>query len=275
MRNVKQQMVWAAVLCTSISFFPEAAFAQGKCQEVKGRFNDIYQGGPTSSGIITNAGALNGTTLTVFNTAAFPTPESTIVSYAADLCYRKEQHMKQITAIALGMLSIVPGLLSPGIAQGATEEIITFDVALDCRTFNYNRGVPLDQIVRGDGFILSGKIFPAGTLLSGSQTNDPNAPGSIGTFVSRGTTTGTLAEHLANPNVPGVFVTEYLLLNNGRGLVGDGWFAPGGTNQTAITGGWGAFRGAGGEMSFATIGTNGTGCPNQRATIILVKQAPK
>ena len=146
---------------------------------------------------------------------------------------------------------------------------------MDCRTFNYSRGVPLEQVVRGDGYILTAKIFPAGTLRPGSQSNDPNAPGSIGTFVTRGTSTGTLAEHLANPNAPAVFVTGYLLLNDGRGLVGDGWFAPGGANQTAITGGWGAFRGASGEMYFAAIGTNRTGCPNQRATIILVKHAPK
>ena len=78
----------------------------------------------------------------------------------------------------------MPGCL----AHGATEKRITLDVALDCRTFSYNRGVPLEQIVRGDGYILSAKVFPAGTLPSGPQTNDPNAPGSIGTFVTRGTT---------------------------------------------------------------------------------------
>jgi hypothetical protein len=133
----------------------------------------------------------------------------------------------------------------------------------------------LDQIVRGDGFILSGKIFPAGSLSAGRQNNDPNMAGSIGAFVTRGTTTATLAEHLANPDAPGVFVTEYLVFNDGRGLVGDGWIAPGGANQTAITGGWGVFRAASGEMGIATIGTNSTGCPNQRATILLVKQAPK
>jgi len=183
--------------------------------------------------------------------------------------------MRKMIVIALGVVSIMPGLVFTTTAEGATEETMIVDVALDCRAFNYNRGVPLDQIVRGDGFIAAAKIFPAGSLLSGPQSNDPSAPGSIGSLVSRGTTTGSLAEHLANPNAPGVFVTSYLLLNDGRGLVGDGWFAPGGANQTAVTGGWGGFRGASGEMSFATIGTNGTGCPNQRITIILVKQAPK
>ena len=97
-------------------------------------------------------------------------------------------------------------------------------MALDCRTFNYTRGLTLDQIVRGDGFIINGKIFRASTLDPGTQSNDPNDPGSIGTYVSRGTSTGTLAEHLANPESPGVFATQYVPAEprpsaSGRGLV--------------------------------------------------------
>ena len=180
--------------------------------------------------------------------------------------------MKRIAGI---VLAIVSGVFVPCKAQGA-EETIAVDVALDCRTFKYNRGVPLEQIVPGDGYILTAKVFPAGTLRFGPQANDPDAPGSLGTFVTRGTTNATLAEHIANPNKPGVFETSYLLLNDGSsGLVSNGWFAPGGANRAAITGGWGAFRGASGEMSFVSIGTNSTGCENGRTTIVLVKQAPK
>ena len=183
--------------------------------------------------------------------------------------------MKRLTGIALAIASMVSGLFIPCFAQGATEETMTFDVALDCRTFKYNRGVPLEQIVPGDGYILSGKIFPAGTLRLGAQMNDPNAAGSIGTLVTRGTTNATLAEHLANPNSPGVFETGYLLLGDRGGLVSNGWFAAGGANKAAIGGGWGSLRGATGELSFSSLGTNGTGCENSRATIILVKHAPK
>ena len=183
--------------------------------------------------------------------------------------------MKRLTRIALGMASAVFGLFIPCFAQAAIEETITFDVALDCRTFKYNRGIPLEQIVPGDGYIITAKVFPAGTLRWGPQMNDPNAAGSIGTFVTRGTTNATLAEHLANPNSPGVFETGYLLLGDRGGLVSNGWFAPGGANKAAISGGWGSFRGASGEISFASIGTNTTGCENSRATITLVKHTPK
>src|SRR5262245_54741471 len=113
--------------------------------------------------------------------------------------HMKRRGMNRTVGLALGVLSMAPCWL----AQGATEETMTLDVAVDCRVFGYNRGVPLEQIVRGDGYIISGKVFPAGTLRPGPQTNDPNAPGSIGVLVSRGTTNATLAEHIANPNVPG------------------------------------------------------------------------
>ena len=128
---------------------------------------------------------------------------------------------------------------------------------------------------RGDGNILNGKLFPAGTLKPGDQKNDPNDPGSIGDSVDRGTSTATLVEHIANPDKYGVFSTSYFLLYDGRGLVSDGWYKPSRAIQYAITGGMGAFRGASGEWSGVDIGTNSTGCPNTRITISLEKQAPK
>jgi hypothetical protein len=135
------------------------------------------------------------------------------------------------------------------------------DVALDCRAFNYSRGIPLAEIVRGDGFIINGKIFPAGTLRPGNDLNDP---GSIGDWVSRGTSTATLAEHVANPESIGIFSTNYYLLNDGRALVSEGWFKPAGVGRAAITGGMGAFSGTSGEVSGVNISTNSTGCPNTR-----------
>ena len=134
-----------------------------------------------------------------------------------------------------------------GAVQAATEETITVDVADDGRTFDYNRGIPLAQIVRGDGFIISGKIFAAGTLRPGTQSNDPNDPGSIGNWLARGTSTGSLAEHLANPTSPAIFWSQYLMLNNGM-LVSEGWFAPSGANEAALIAGTRAFRGASGEL---------------------------
>lgn len=191
---------------------------------------------------------------------------------------------KVISLMALGLIVLSLGAILTAFpsgfefesaAQTDTERTIVLDVAIDCRKFNYNRGVPLEEIVRGDGYIISGKVFPAFTLQPGEQSNDPNDPGGIGTYVERGTSTGTLAEHLANPTSPGVFQTFYVLFDDGRMLVGEGWFAPSGANQAAVTGGVGALSGVTGEMSATDIGTNVTGCPNSRFTIKLKKQAPR
>ena len=176
-----------------------------------------------------------------------------------------------LTSLSLaGIVGIFPGL-----AVAGNEKTLRFDVASDCRTFNYARGFPLDQIVRGDGFIMNGKIFPADSLPSGVQSNDPTAAGSIGTLVARGNSTATLAEHLANPQAPGVFWTQYFMLNGGNMLVSEGWFAPSGANMSALVGGTGDFRGVGGEVFVTNIGTNATGCANARVTIVLEKNETK
>ena len=52
---------------------------------------------------------------------------------------RKEQHMKRITKItlfALGLagLASVALLVSPALVKAANENILTFDIACDCRT---------------------------------------------------------------------------------------------------------------------------------------------
>ena len=123
--------------------------------------------------------------------------------------------------------------------------------------------------------MINGKIFPADRLPTGLQSNDPTAAGSIGTLVARGTSTATLAEHLANPQAPGVFWTQYFMLNGGNMLISEGWFAPGGANMAALVGGTGEFRGAGGEVFVTNIGTNATGCPNSRVTIVFERNLNK
>ncbi|HUS05041.1 MAG TPA: hypothetical protein VMZ52_02005 [Bryobacteraceae bacterium] len=190
--------------------------------------------------------------------------------------------MKRITKISLfaiglvvlvGLTGIVPGFpsLAPAV-QADTEETLTLDVAIDCRTFNFNRGISEDQFVRGDSFIANGTIFRGGTLLPGAQSNDPNASGSIGDFIEHGTMAATLAEIIAGKRP--AFVANWLhLLKDGRGLVADGPHPDSG--PMAVVGGMGGFSGASGEVIVEIIGTNNTGCPNVRSTFHLKKQAPK
>lgn len=178
--------------------------------------------------------------------------------------------------VVLGLAGFLHGFPSYVGAQPPNlNDPLILDVAEDCNKFNYMRGLTLDQIVRGDGFIAGGKIFPPGTLPAGEATNDPNASGSIGNWVARGTSTDTLAGHIAHPNLPAVFFTQYLLLNDGRGLIGEGWFAPSGANQTSITGGLGNLKGTSGEMFTEVLGTNVTECGNYHLTFEFVRHGPR
>src|SRR5438552_11347069 len=61
------------------------ASAQDNCQKVKATFTDVYNGGCCTYGTITQGGFLNGTTITAYNSAAFPTPDPATASFTANL----------------------------------------------------------------------------------------------------------------------------------------------------------------------------------------------
>jgi hypothetical protein len=183
-----------------------------------------------------------------------------------------------LSLFALGLVVCGPGDILPGFPSGlglktaeaaASKHRITWDVAIDCRTWRFNSGTSFQDFGRGDGFIANGKIFPARTLPSGVQSNDPNDPGSIGTWVERGTMAATLVEIVAGTR-PAFFGTWYHLLDDGPGLVADGPHPD--TGPMAVIGGMGAFSGASGELSAEIIGTNITGCPNLRLTVNLKRK---
>ena len=182
-----------------------------------------------------------------------------------------------LVAITLGLTGFLPGLPSQfGVqttVQAKDDTTIKLDVAIDCRTWRNNLGISFDDMAPGDSFIANGKIFPARTLLAGDATNDPNARGSIGGWIQRGTMAATLAEILAGKR-PAFFATWFHLLDDGRGFVADGPHPDSG--PMAVVGGTGGLSGARGEISEVTIiGTNITGCPNMRIIVNLKKDAPK
>jgi hypothetical protein len=152
--------------------------------------------------------------------------------------------------------------LGAGTAEtAAARSHLSWDVAIDCRTWRFNLGISSADFGRGDSFIANGKIFPARTIPSGDQSNDPNDRGSIGNWVERGTMAATAAEIGAGTR-PAFFATWYHFLDDGLGLVADGPHPDAG--PMAIIGGMGALNGASGELDVKIIGTNITGCPNLR-----------
>jgi hypothetical protein len=186
----------------------------------------------------------------------------------------KEQHMKRITSMSL-FASGLAGLAAvavfglPDVVKGRDDPstLTVVDVACDCRTGSKG----FFSGTREDGlFIVSGKVFPAGTLPSGDATNDPTQPGSIGDWTCRGQHAFPFPPEVASAYgaTPPVFNTQYFILNDGRGFTVEGWVKPGSPGELlSITGGIGSLSGATGFTEEAPFGTNATMCPNFRATL--------
>ena len=60
---------------------------------------------------------------------------------------------------------------------------------MDGRTVRFNRGITYEEAGRGDTFVIFGPIYPAGTLPTGTASNSPDDPGSIGAWTFRPTFT--------------------------------------------------------------------------------------
>jgi hypothetical protein len=184
---------------------------------------------------------------------------------------KKEQLMKRITKItlfALGLagLAVMAFLGLPAMVKAAGENSVDFDVACDCRT-----GATLDAGIRGSPFIIQGKIFPAGTLPSGTATNDPTQPvhgvAPIGNWICRGQVSFPFPPAIAPAysSTPAAFNTQYFILNESRALTVEGYDVLPSGERLSVTGGIGSFRGASGDIEEGPMGTNATGCPNFRA----------
>jgi hypothetical protein len=183
------------------------------------------------------------------------------------------------TILLIGLAGLAPGF-RPLAAQEAEAKapkhhVLVLEVAADCRTF-------VNGSNRAEVSYGSGKIFPAGTLPSGTATNDPTQPVNGIAPIGDWTTRGTIAfpfPPAVDPfysSTPSFFANQYYLLGDGgTALTVDGYAYFQGPTPTralfSVTGGIGKFRGAAGDLRGTTLGTNTTGCPNFRATFRLVK----
>jgi len=191
--------------------------------------------------------------------------------------------MKRITRIMVlalglvllaGLAGVVPGIGPRGTIQTTTQaaphHVFALDIAVDCRT-------SVTGSNRGDVFMVNGKLFPAGTLPSGTATNDPTQPvngiAPIGDFLVRGQHALPFPPEIAQSysSAPADFATQYYVLNDGRGLTAEGYASASlGLVLLSVTGGIGGFRGATGDLQGTFLGTNATGCPNSTGTFNFV-----
>jgi hypothetical protein len=181
-----------------------------------------------------------------------------------------------ILGIGLGMHLLAQNQerpFDPQVDTAATRDqmkTVVYDVACDARTFRLNKSGTLLDARRGDGFIVRGKIYPAGTIPPGGTMDNPGtfdpdtAPGSIGTWVCRGNFNFDIGEILQGAN-PHIFSSQLHLFSNGNAFVHEG--PEGGAPELrAVIGGMGSFAGAAGEVLEEPIGVNRTGLFNIRHT---------
>ena len=91
-----------------------------------------------------------------------------------------------------------------------------------------------------------------------------NGVASIGDWICRGQVAGAFPAAVAPSYAltPFAFYTQYYILKDGTFFT-EGYPGNGG-GQSAVTGGFGAFSGASGDLVAQEIGTNISGCPNIR-----------
>ena len=175
-----------------------------------------------------------------------------------------------VVLLTLGLAAVLSISTPPvGIAQAKSEKSFTLDVACNGSTL----APPVFPIPRGDVAVVTGRVYPAGTLPSGATTFDPNSPGGIGTW-------RCLFASLAEPPIAGAFTYYFTLEEDGEEnmllVQGLNSHVPTGSVPRihAIVGGTGKYAGASGEVREDVIGGNASGCFNLRFQFSL-KKKPK
>jgi hypothetical protein len=180
---------------------------------------------------------------------------------------------KRLLLIGNGLLVVAAALLVVPQIKPMTvlaKQPLVLDIAIDGRTFRLDNPVPpnpfnpfspanIGLIKRGNTFIVTGKIYPGGTIPAGgsfgSPVFSPDTPGSIGTWICRGTFALDGTDILAG-SLPMVYTTQIFQLSTGS-IWSDG--AEGGPNVRAVTGGTGSYSGASGDVSQIDLGVNSAG----------------
>lgn len=92
-----------ALVALTIGLFSSSqpVLAVSDCQQVKGNEGVVNNGNGTTSGIITQAGRLNGTTQTVFTSAFTPTPAPNTFSFTDDLTLTTNKGVLQTHNVTL------------------------------------------------------------------------------------------------------------------------------------------------------------------------------
>jgi len=182
-----------------------------------------------------------------------------------------------LTTVAISVFAAALMFPSQVLANN-DDEISTFTVDVSLTpVFKQNDVDPSEgqnAVSPGDTFFQEGTIYPAGTIQRGKPNNDPNAPGGIGKYLSRGVfTQGVEDFEKAANGLPGArndmgFATEIYSFHEDRtSIMTDGiWPNPTFSARRVVLGGTGQFRDIVGESKEENLGENMYGFCNFRVT---------
>jgi len=189
----------------------------------------------------------------------------------------KNSGAKSFVIVGLAVLLTLTLAIRPRSAKAGDDRGFTLDVAEDCdpATAVVNPVNPLEDTTMnnsvGDTLVVTGSIFPGGTLHTGTQSNSPGDPGSLGQWRSRASLIANWTAQTGFESSPIAFATMIYTLNNGRDSIMSEGLVPniGSATKRVLIGGTGTFSGAAGEVRMENLGTNATGCFNYRFTFKL------
>jgi hypothetical protein len=182
-----------------------------------------------------------------------------------------------LTTVAISVFAAAL-MFSSQVLANNDDEVSTFTVDVSLtpvyKQNNVDPSEGQDVFSPGDTFFQEGTIYPAGTLPRGKANNDPNAPGGIGKYLSRGVfTRGVEDFEKAANGLPGAkpdvgFVTEiYSFQEKHTSIMTDGiWPNPTFSARRVVLGGTGRFRDIVGEIKEENLGENVYGFCNFRVT---------
>ncbi|PWT89311.1 MAG: hypothetical protein C5B55_11615 [Blastocatellia bacterium] len=177
--------------------------------------------------------------------------------------------------VSIGLL-VVALIGGPTLTRAEGDKTFTVDVTEDCNNAHVNPvvpGEPFTEVTPGDTIVVTGTIYPGGTLKPGSQSNLPTDPGSIGNWLSRAVFIVD-TNQFNNGESPIAFATMlYMFPHDSKSLVSEGLVPNvGSRTERAVLGGTGSYASSTGQVRMENIGTNGTGCFNYRFSFRLKDQ---
>jgi hypothetical protein len=130
-RGHMNRIAGLALVALGLFVLNQAAAAQSNCKDAKGSFVEVFSGGSSTSGTLSNGGWLNGATVSVFNSSTFPTAAPTQVTFGSTFTLTTGQgelkgarmYLFDFLALKAVSMVLIDPATSSGLFAGATGMI--------------------------------------------------------------------------------------------------------------------------------------------------------